>query len=61
MEITREQRRLNAHEKVEELIKSKFYKQIEIAEFLGITYRTFWTRRKEKSWTGKEISVIEGL
>lgn len=61
MEISREKRRQDAHEKIEQLIESKFYKQTELASMMGITYRTFWSRRKEESWTGKEIVLIESL
>lgn len=47
-----------AHDKIERLIEGKYYKQVELADMFGISYRTLWGRRKDKNWTGKEVEII---
>lgn len=47
--------------KVAELVDNKFYKRIELAEMLGMTYTTFYHRVKKGNWSGREINIIMGL
>jgi len=58
MEYTKEQLKEQAHVKIEQLIEDKEYRQVDIASKLGITYRTFWQRRRDTTWTGKEVRII---
>lgn len=47
--------------KVAELVDNKFYKRIELAEMLGMTYTTFYHRVKKGNWSGNEINIIMSL
>jgi len=54
-------KREETDKKIEMLIKDKYYKQTELANLLGISYMTLYNRRRDKNWSGKEISIIESL
>lgn len=53
--------RSKASKKIDKLLNGKFYKRKEIAEILGMSYRTFWTRKRDNTWTAKEIAIINEL
>ena len=61
MENTIEFRREQAHIKIMRLIEGRYFKQKDLADMMGIKYRTLWNRKKDKNWTGKEIEIIENL
>jgi hypothetical protein len=56
-----EELRVKASLRVTELVDNKFYKKIELAGMLGMTYTTFYHRVNKGNWSGKEINIIMAL